>query len=308
MIESREYLESAPDVLFVLKVDMGGGRQEYIHFCRGDSPEDLAFSFCKENGLNIKVYDFISESLRQKYHQLQTGVLTESKSKAANTTTPKVAPQPKVSKQNQTAFKSIQDSDSSPRLHDRPTAAESNPNLFASSSTRGLLKRDFIESNSKEEEELEESYSGRKSSLDVYARLFADAKRKQTVNPLHESAKLLGSRPKSAESCRKSIEGHQASNRLYYCGVKNKAIRDHEYAQIGKQKQDAIVELHPYAPKINPVSQVLAASRPAYNQVPAYDRLLASGKATAKKKELFREMHNQIESAKCKFRPTIDPM
>lgn len=309
MIESREYVESAPDVLFVLKVDMGSGRQEFIQFCRDDSPEDLAFNFCKEHELNVKVYDFISESLRQKYHQLQTGVLTESKSKAANTKTPKTAPRPKLSKEAQTAFKGLQDSDSSPRLQNRPTAAESNPNLFASSSTRGFLSNERHHL-AKAADEIEESYAGSIQSPDVYSRLFTDAKRKQAVSPLHESAKYLKtvSRPKSAENLRRSGEGVQASNRLYYCGMKNKALRDQEYAQIGKLREAVDSEMMPFAPTINPISQVLAASRPSSQNMPAYERLLASGKATAKKKELFREMRSQIEDSKCKFKPKIDRM
>lgn len=136
--------------------------------------------------------------------------------------------------------------------------------------------------------------------------MFANAKKKQLVNPVRESSGLV-SRPKSAESFRGSSNGFLASNRLYYCGVKNKAIREQEYAQIEKLKEVSNTEGLTFKPQINPISELLALSRPANNQ-PAHERLLASGKATAKKKELFREMHTQIEAAQCKFKPAIDPM
>lgn len=63
---TQEYLESAEEVLFVLKVDMGKEKFRYINFCRGDTPENAALSFCKDNGLNIDIYDFLVETLVQK--------------------------------------------------------------------------------------------------------------------------------------------------------------------------------------------------------------------------------------------------
>lgn len=308
MEEEREYLESAPDVLFVLKVDMGGGQQEYIHFCRDDSPEDLAFAFCQQFGLNVKVYDFVADSLRQKYHQLQTGQLTESKSRAAGSKAPVPKKQKSAAKQCQTpSEKRLTEATSSQRLFDRPTAADSNPNLLASSTSRGFLVKEHP-TDEYPREACEVTYTGRQEPADVYARLFSDAKKKQRIDPLRESAGLLASRPKSAESSKRSVGGYQASNRLYYCGVKNKALREQEYAHIEKLRSAADSEGLTFTPQINPVSQVLAASRASHQQLPAHERLLASGKATAKKKELFREMHQQIESSKCKFRPAIDPM
>lgn len=106
----------------------------------------------------------------------------------------------------------------------------------------------------------------------------------------------------------RSTEGWQASNRLYYCGIKNKELREREYAQIGRLKSAIESESNTYKPRINPVSQILAASRTTYQQQPAHERLIASGRATDKKKELFREMHQQIEQSQCQFRPKIDPM
>lgn len=133
---------------------MGGSRQEYIQYCRDDSPEDLAFAFCKEHGLNIKVYDFIVESLRQKYLQLQSGQLTESKTKAVGPadrfshksnsklglSSKQIQTEPAVKEQkNDQHWKSS--GASSKRLHDRPTA-DSNHNLLASSVSRGFLDKE----------------------------------------------------------------------------------------------------------------------------------------------------------------------
>lgn len=77
----QEYQESPQDVLFILKVDMGGNRHECISFRQDDTPEEAAFSFCKEHNLNIKIYDFIVDSLRQKYHQITCGLSSDTKSK-----------------------------------------------------------------------------------------------------------------------------------------------------------------------------------------------------------------------------------
>ncbi len=79
------YQESDQDVLFILKVDMGGGKHEFINYGNDDTPEQASFRFCQEHSLNIKVYDFITESLRQKLYQLTHNQIPhETRSKASN--------------------------------------------------------------------------------------------------------------------------------------------------------------------------------------------------------------------------------
>lgn len=161
-MDEREYLESAPDVLFVLKVDIGGGRKEFIRFCKEDSPEDLAFDFCKTHGFNVKVYDFVADSLRQKYHQLQSGQLTESKSRAVGPQEPSPVKHSSGNKPRDTANTRPAPDTKSSRRHDRPTAADSNPNLLASLSKRVHLGQQETYQN---QEDTDDSYSGNLNSL-----------------------------------------------------------------------------------------------------------------------------------------------
>ena len=69
-----EYQESEQDVLFILKVDMGNHHHEFINFCKNDTPEQAAFEFCQDHTLNVKVYDFICEALKQKLYQLTNNI------------------------------------------------------------------------------------------------------------------------------------------------------------------------------------------------------------------------------------------
>lgn len=79
------YQESDQDVLFILKVDMGSGKHEFINYVKDDTPEQAAFRFCQEHSLNIKVYDFISEALRQKLFQLtHNQIPPDTRSKGAS--------------------------------------------------------------------------------------------------------------------------------------------------------------------------------------------------------------------------------
>lgn len=137
--DTQEYLESDQDVLFVLKVDMGQGIQKFIQFRNGDSPEDLAFEFCQAYQLNIKVYDFISDALKQKYHQLQTGQLIETRNKGVMTKQGKKSSARKSDKSltttNAKSASNIHLTDSA-RLAERETANTLQHNLFASSSAR----------------------------------------------------------------------------------------------------------------------------------------------------------------------------
>ena len=103
------------------------------------------------------------------------------------------------------------------------------------------------------------------------------------------------------------MEGYNASNRLYYCGVKNKNLRDLEYSKIGRLRNELEEEGLSFTPKINQVSQMLSDARSERYKA-THDRLIDAGKASEKKKEIFREMRQQIESSICKFKPSIDPM
>jgi hypothetical protein len=75
------YVESDQDVLFILKVNMWEGMSKFIKFRIGNSPDELAYEFCKEHQLSPEIYDFICESLRQKLWQFNTGQLVETQSK-----------------------------------------------------------------------------------------------------------------------------------------------------------------------------------------------------------------------------------
>lgn len=142
---------------------------------------------------------------------------------------------------------------------------------------------------------------------DVYERLFTDAKKKQTINPLLESAKTLQQgRPHSAESS-KSL-GRSASNRLYYSGLKNKALRDREYSRIKGLKSDMEQYEATFKPQINKISKVIAESKSQRNLKPAHDRLIESGAAAQQKKTLFKDIKEQIEREECVFRPHINPV
>ena len=61
---------SNPDVIFVLNLDIGSGKKDKIIFRSQDTPEDLALQFCRKNNLNIRVYDFVANALREKYHEV----------------------------------------------------------------------------------------------------------------------------------------------------------------------------------------------------------------------------------------------
>jgi hypothetical protein len=55
-----------PDVLFVLNLDIGSGKQDKISFKSTDTPENLALQYCRKNNFNIQVYDLVSNALREK--------------------------------------------------------------------------------------------------------------------------------------------------------------------------------------------------------------------------------------------------
>lgn len=264
----KEFKEKEQDVLFILKVDMGKGRVEYIDYRKNDSPEELAFEFCKKFGLNVKVYDFVAESLRQKLHQLDTHANVDTRTRGVNhpqdsleRNNPLVqargtanassdeSKQGRSTKTKQdarwdstrvvTSKTTTQRDTKSPETSDRvqfysgkpdertaefgARARESN-NLFDK-----YRNRQEIYENCPEEEN--EVGQARKLQVeaeikDVYDRLFFDSKKRQTSAP-----NLLRSiRPPSADAMlsvsQSTRSGVEASNRLYYAGLKNKSIRE----------------------------------------------------------------------------------
>ena len=69
---SRLNLDDIQDseVVFVLNLDIGSGKKDKIIFKSNDTPEDLALKFCRKNNLNIRVYDFVANALREKYDEV----------------------------------------------------------------------------------------------------------------------------------------------------------------------------------------------------------------------------------------------
>lgn len=57
-------------ILFILNLDIGKGRNGKIEFKEGDKPEKLSLEFCQKNSLNIKVYEFIVKALVQKQKEV----------------------------------------------------------------------------------------------------------------------------------------------------------------------------------------------------------------------------------------------
>lgn len=59
------------DVLFILNLEIGGGKSDKIQFKQGNKAEDLSLEFCKKHNLNIRVYDFIVKALNQKKQEVR---------------------------------------------------------------------------------------------------------------------------------------------------------------------------------------------------------------------------------------------
>lgn len=59
-----------PKILFILNLDIGGGKSDKIEFRETDNPESLSLEFCKKHSLNIKVYDFIVKALNEKFREV----------------------------------------------------------------------------------------------------------------------------------------------------------------------------------------------------------------------------------------------
>ena len=47
------------NILFHINMELHDGKNERINYHEDESPEELAFGFCKAKGLNKKVYSFI---------------------------------------------------------------------------------------------------------------------------------------------------------------------------------------------------------------------------------------------------------
>ena len=58
-------------LLFSVNLELDGGRSDRINYFAKDSPEELAFSICRARGLNLKVYNMILATLREKLAEYQ---------------------------------------------------------------------------------------------------------------------------------------------------------------------------------------------------------------------------------------------
>jgi len=101
--------------------------------------------------------------------------------------------------------------------------------------------------------------------------------------------------------------GMLASNRLYYCGLKNKNLRDQEYQHIQQLKTELESRDLTFQPEINDISRTLV-HRKSFQARPIYDRLIESGKCTKEKLNLFRAMKDDLEQSQYTHHPKLDPV
>lgn len=80
-----------------------------------------------------------------------------------------------------------------------------------------------------------------------------------------------------------------------------------EYSHINEKRKSIELRGATFTPEIGTVSKVIAEAR-NYPPKFAHDRLLESGKATEQRKEIFRNMKDQLEKTQCSFSPRIDPV
>lgn len=245
-MKAAAFKESAQDVLFVLKIDMGSGRHSFIDFGQTDTPEDVALHFCKSHGLSIKTYDFLVDTLQQK--RLQVLGAPPQPPKTMSGDFGFGAPVETV--EYQLADQRYQQQQASERQthksSGRVVSGKKPPFTSATSASERNLTAKWrsplisaeqrpTETNTKQLEDKigdhrEVEPKGMLLLADVYERLYFNAKTKQLVDPLTESRSAASAlprpRPKSSDSRSQSVSGTQAPNRLYYCGLKNKSIRE----------------------------------------------------------------------------------
>jgi hypothetical protein len=56
------------------------------------------------------------------------------------------------------------------------------------------------------------------------------------------------------------------------------------------------------------VSRIITESKSSHNLKPAHERLIESGKASQQKKNLYRDIKEDMDRAECRFKPRIDPV
>jgi hypothetical protein len=246
-MKATEFKESAQDVLFILKIDMGSGRHSFINFGQTDTPEAIALEFCKSHGLSIKTYDFLVATLQQKRTQVVGGATSPGPSPKRLTGDFGFGGPVETVEYPVAGTKiDIRQPGEKPQQKSSNRAASGNKLAWTtgtSSSERNLTTKwrspqtssnnRPIESDTKLlEDKISEYYEikpkGTPSSSDVYERLYFNAKNKQIIDPLMESRSAMSVLPrsKSSDSHCRSASGTIASNRLYYCGLKNKSIRE----------------------------------------------------------------------------------
>ena len=249
-MEAAAFKESAQDVLFVLKIDMGAGRHSFIDFGQTDTPEAAALHFCKTHGLSIKTYDFLVLTLQQKLQQV-LGTAHHGPARTPKTIAGDFgfgAPVENLEFQvsQQTRSQHPKNESRAHKSSGRAVSGQKPPFTSATSSSERNLTAKWRSPQASAEQRQAESGKkqledksldncelqpkGTLGSADVYERLYFHSKSKQLVDPLAESRSAasaqLRPRPRSSDSRSQSVSGAQASNRLYYCGLKNKSIRE----------------------------------------------------------------------------------
>ena len=98
--------------------------------------------------------------------------------------------------------------------------------------------------------------------------------------------------------------GVDASERLYYGGLKNMQMKSSEIeeAKMFMQKYDE-KELR-FRPEINKISDMIVSSKPRSKSVE--QRLMTYGKAKNDRQNMLRECKVQSEETDCTFQPKVD--
>jgi len=69
--QDRDCTQPPKVLLFFINLELQDGKNERLNFHSGDSPEEVAFDFCRKKGLNLKIFNFIVASLNDKIADLK---------------------------------------------------------------------------------------------------------------------------------------------------------------------------------------------------------------------------------------------
>ena len=53
-------------LLFILNIELGEGNSKKLHFYESDTPAKLAFTFCQQQKLDHRAYEFVLKNLEEK--------------------------------------------------------------------------------------------------------------------------------------------------------------------------------------------------------------------------------------------------